>query len=325
MVKVARMYHERGIKQAQIASELHITQARVSRLLRRSLESGIVKTVVISPAGVHTDLEDRLERKYGLGEAVVVEAGTADEHDIAQSLGAAAAVYLETTLIGGERVGISSWSANLLAAATFMHPANASVVDDVVQLVGGVGEPRVQTEANRLLTTFATATGAEPIFLPAPGLLASAAARRSLMADPAVQQVTARWSRLTTAIVGVGALEPSPLLRESGNGIAESDQQLLRQLGAVGDVCFRFFDESGSLIESELDQRVIGIQPAELMAVPRRIAVAGGIRKLAALRGALRGGWVNVLVTDTVAAQELVGDWTEHHDDDAIAVSTRRS
>ena len=167
---------------------------------------------------------------------------------------------------------------------------------------------QMQIDANRLLTTFASATGATPIFLPAPGLLGSAAAQHSLMSDPAVQQVSARWSELTTALVGIGALEPSPLLAQSGNGIAEADQEALRSLGAVGDVCLRFFDESGTLVESELDQKVIGIRPEQLMSVPRRIAVAGGIRKLAALRGALLGGWVNVLITDSVVAHELIGE-----------------
>lgn len=308
MVKVARMYHERGVKQAQIAQELHITQARVSRLLRRALQTGVVKTVVISPPSVHTDLEERLEQRYGLTEAVVVDAMSADERDIAQNLGAAAANYLESTLLGNEVVGISSWSANLLAAASSMRQSSSSVVTDVVQLVGGVGDPRVQIEATRLLTTFAGATGATPIFLPAPGLLRSAAARRSLMNDPAVKQVSARWSQLTTALVGIGALQPSPLLAQSGNGIAEEDQEKLRRLGAVGDICLRFFDEQGVLVDSELHERVIGIQPAELMSIPRRIAVAGGIRKLAALRGVLLGGWINVLITDSAAAQGLVDD-----------------
>jgi DNA-binding transcriptional regulator LsrR (DeoR family) len=316
MVKVARMYHERGRKQAQIASELHITQARVSRLLRRAADTGIVKTVVSSPAGVHTDLEECLEQRYGLIEAVVVDALSSEERDIAQNLGACAAVYLESTLLGNEIVGISSWSATLLAAVTFLGRATSPVVTDVVQLVGGVGEPQLQIDANRLLTTFASATGATPIFLPAPGLLGSAAAQRSLMSDPAMQQVSARWSELTTALVGIGALEPSPLLAQSGNGIAEADQEALRSLGAVGDVCLRFFDESGTLIESELDQKVIGIRPEQLMSVPRRIAVAGGIRRLAALRGALLGGWVNVLITDSVAAHELIGGWTGHSGDD---------
>lgn len=306
MVKVARLYHERGQKQAQIADALGITQVRVSRLLRRAADVGVVKTIVVSPPGVHTELEDQLQDRFGLNEAVVVDVMSTDERDIAQNLGAAAAAYLDHTLLGNEVLGISSWSANLLAAATFLHPTSSPVVTDVVQLVGGVGDPQVQIEANRLLTTFAAATGATPIFLPAPGLLGTADARRSLMSDPAVQQVTARWSELTTALVGVGALEPSPLLAQSGNSIAAADQDALRRLGAVGDICLRFFDEAGRLVASDLDDRVMGIEPEQLMTVPRRIGVAGGTRKLAALRGVLRGGWVNVLVTDITAARHLV-------------------
>jgi DNA-binding transcriptional regulator LsrR (DeoR family) len=306
MVKVARMYHEDGRKQAQIADELHITQARVSRLLRRAVDAGIVKTVVTSPAGVHTELEDELQRQYGLTEAVVVDAMSADERDIAGDLGAAAAAYLESTLLGNETIGISSWSANLLATAARMRPTSTPVADEVVQLVGGVGDPGVQVEANRLLTTIASATGGTPIFVPAPGLIGSAEAKQSLMSDPVIARVSELWSKLTTAIVGIGALEPSPLLRQSGNVFSEEDQDTLRGLGAVGDVCYRFFDAKGVLVESELDERVIGIAPDQLMAVPRRIGVAGGVRKLAALRGALLGGWVNVLVTDTTAARRLV-------------------
>ena len=307
MVKVARMYHERGRKQAQIAEELHITQARVSRLLRRAVETGIVKTVVTSPVGVHTELEDRLQQEYGLSEAVVVDALSADERDIAGNLGAAAAAYLESTLLGNESIGISSWSANLLATAARMRPTTTPVAREVVQLVGGVGDPGVQVEANRLLTTIASATGATPIFVPAPGLIGSADAKRSLMSDPVIARVSALWSELTTAIVGIGALEPSPLLRQSGNAIAEDDQEILRSQGAVGDVCYRFFDALGLPVKSELDERVIGIEPAQLMAIPRRIGIAGGVRKLTALRGALVGGWVNVLITDTAAAQRLIG------------------
>jgi DNA-binding transcriptional regulator LsrR (DeoR family) len=43
MVKVTPDVPRAGTQQAQIASELHITQARVSRLLRRAADAGIVK------------------------------------------------------------------------------------------------------------------------------------------------------------------------------------------------------------------------------------------------------------------------------------------
>lgn len=310
MAKVARMYHERGLRQSEIAAELHISQPRVSRLLKRAVELGVVRITISVPSGVHTDLEDALEARFGLAEAVVTDTGSSDADDegsVERALGAAAAVYLETTLIGGDSIGISSWSSTLLAAVEAMRPSTGQVVEEVVQLVGGVGDPRVQVEATRLLSSFASATGATPVFLPAPGLLGSSQARESLMGDPSVTQVTAHWAALTTALVGIGTLDPSPLLRSSGNGISDADQDQLRTLGAVGDVCLRFFDAEGAPVASGLDERVIGVSAADLRRIPRRIAVAGGVRKVSAIRGALRGGWANVLVTDVTAAQVLLG------------------
>ena len=49
LTRVARMYHERGIRQPEIAAQLSLSQTRVSRLLKEASERGIVRTVVIPP------------------------------------------------------------------------------------------------------------------------------------------------------------------------------------------------------------------------------------------------------------------------------------
>ena len=92
ITKVARMYHERGVRQVDIADMLHISQARVSRLLKRAAELGIVRTVVAVAPGVLTEVEEALEDKYGLAEAVVVDVEGSD-HDIIAALGSAGATY----------------------------------------------------------------------------------------------------------------------------------------------------------------------------------------------------------------------------------------
>ena len=311
MAKIARMYHERGMRQAEIAEELHVSQPRVSRLLKRAAEVGIVRTTIAVPPGVHTDLEEALEQRYGLTEAVVVDAGGSDDV-VTSALGSAAAVYLETTLTGGDTVGISSWSATLLAAVQAMRPARAAVVDTVVQVVGGIGDPRVQMEATRLIGLFAAATGASPVFMPAPGMLGTASARDSLVADPTVSAVMDIWPDLTMVLVGIGSLDPSPLLRASGNALAEQDQALLRDADAVGDICLRFFDRNGTPLRSAVDDRVIGIDADRLRRVRRRVGVAGGARKHSAIRAALRGGWINVLITDVDEAHRLLDDEPWH-------------
>jgi DNA-binding transcriptional regulator LsrR (DeoR family) len=308
MVKVARMYHEQDHTQSQIAETLHISQARVSRLLRSATELGIVRTIVTLPPGIHTDIEEALTAAYapfGLVDAVVVESAGL-ESDPSRGLGAAAAQYLEATLKGGELVGISSWSATLLAAVEAMRPARGQTADRVVQIVGGLGDPRVQMQASRLLGLFASCTGAAPIFMPAPGMLGSRDARDSLTADATVSAVMDLWSDLTLALVGIGGIEGSRLLRESGNALSEADRKMLKKNGAVGDVCLRFYDAEGRAIESSVDDRVMGITHDALLRIPRRVGVAGGSGKHAAIRGAMLGGWINVLITDLDEAERLI-------------------
>jgi DNA-binding transcriptional regulator LsrR (DeoR family) len=305
ITKVARMYHERGIRQVDIAETLHLSQARVSRLLKRAAELGIVRTVVAVPQGVHTDLEEALEDKYELAEAVVVDVeGT--HRDITAALGSAGASYLETTLTGGERIGISSWSQTLLAVVDRMHPLRVPGAESVIQLVGGIGASSVQTEGNRLLSELAHLIGATAVFVPAPGLVGDNRIRQSLLNDPAMESVAAEWRGLTMALVGIGSLPPSPLLRASGNAVNPVDQETLLAAGAVGDVCQRYFDSAGALIRSDLDDRVVGIDPDTLRRIPRRIGIAGGASKHAAIHAALTGRWVNVLLTDTGTAEALL-------------------
>jgi DNA-binding transcriptional regulator LsrR (DeoR family) len=304
ITKVARMYHERGIRQVDIAETLHLSQTRVSRLLKRATELGIVRTVVAVAQGVHTDLEEALETKYGLAEAVVVDVQGSDV-DIAAALGSAGASYLETTLTGGERVGISSWSQTLLAVVDRMHPFRLPGAESVIQLVGGLGAPSAQAEGNRLLTELAQLIGATPIFVPAPGLVGKKSIRDSLLSDPAMESAIQEWKRLTMALVGIGSLPPSPLLRASGNAVDPAEQDKLQGAGAVGDICQRYFDASGELVPSDLDGRVVGISAGTLRRVPHRVGFAGGSSKHAAIHAALAGGWVNVLITDIETAEAL--------------------
>jgi DNA-binding transcriptional regulator LsrR (DeoR family) len=305
ITKVARMYHERGVRQTDIAETLHISQARVSRLLKRATELGIVRTVVAAAPGVHTELEEALEGRYGLAEAVVVDVEGSNE-DVIAALGSVGATYLETTLTGRERIGISSWSQTLLAAVDRMRPFRLPGAESVVQLMGGVGNSSVQTQGNRLLTEFARLVGATATFVPAPALVGNRTMRESLLNDAAMESIANDWAHLTMVLAGIGSLPPSPLLRASGNAADLADQDRLHAAGAVGDVCLRFFDAAGTLVPSDLDDRVVGIDADTLRRIPRRIGIAGGESKHKAIHAAVSGGWVNVLITDTGTAAALL-------------------
>jgi DNA-binding transcriptional regulator LsrR (DeoR family) len=306
MTKVSRLYHERGMRQSVIAARLSMSQAMVSRLLAAAEKEGIIRTTVMTPMGVYPDLEEQLERRFDLTNAVVADCGSDRDDMVLREIGSAAATYLETTLGADEVVGISSWSGTLLRTVGSMQPLRRRSGSHVVQILGGIGNPTAEAHAVRLTEQLASLLSAEPHFLPAPGVTGSAAATAAYLDDPQLEKTTRYFSELTVALVGIGALHPSRLLDQSGNAFSEHEQRELESLGAVGDICLRFFDRSGVPVSSPFNERVVGMSLDRIRKVPRSVGVAGGVSKLEAIRAALEGRLIDVLITDRFTAERLI-------------------
>ena len=305
MTKIARMYYVQSIRQQEITERLGIHQSTVSRLLKKARETNLVRISVAAPSGIFPDLEDALQEKFGLHEAVVVDC-PAEEVAMVRDLGAATAFFLETTLKPKMIVGISSWSRALFAMVEALHPGDSAHGGKVVQILGGVGNVNTLYQATQLAQRLADLVGASPVLLQAPGIVGSADAKKVLSADPAVRVASDLFDSVDLALVGIGSLEPSKLLASSGNTFSLKERAELRSQGAVGDICFRFFDRDGQLVKSPLMNRVIGIEPTSLKRTRRVVGVAGGARKVNAIFAALRGQWINVLITDKRTVESLL-------------------
>lgn len=307
IARISRMYYEWDMRQSQIAKQLGLSQATISRLLKRSKKEGIVRISINIPQGIYTELEETLVKKYSLQDAIVVDCLEDNETMIQRELGAAAAYYLESIISPHEVIGISSWSATLLSLVDALPPLKRRHDVKVVQILGGVGNPSVEAHATRLTSRMAELVKGEAVYLPVSGVLASEAARDILMADEVAQQAIRLFDKVTIALVGIGAINPSPLLAQSGNIFSPEEYSLLRKVNAVGDILERFFDQNGKLVETGLEKRVISMSLEQLSKVNRAIGVAGGSRKFDALLGALRGHWINILITDHYNAIRLAG------------------
>jgi DNA-binding transcriptional regulator LsrR (DeoR family) len=306
MTKVARMYYTQSIRQAEITERLNIHQSTVSRLLKKAQQAGIVKISVTVPNGIHADLEEALESRFDLKEAIVVDSVNNNEDQIARDLGAAAAYFLEQAIKPGEVIGISSWSAALLEMINAMHPSKGSAESKVVQILGGLGNPAAQTHATHLTQRLASLIGGSAILLPAPGITSSPEAKRVLMKESYVREATELFDHVDMVLVGIGAVEPSKLLASSGNVFSAQEQAQLQKQGAVGDICLQFFDAAGTPVKTPLGERVIGITLPQIKKAKRVVALAGGKRKTNAILSALVGRWVNVLITDRYTARAIL-------------------
>lgn len=304
LTKTAVLYHEEGLTQAQVARRLQFSQTRVSRYLKEAEELGIVRTSVVQPLGIHVGLEKALEDKYGLQEVVVVD--HIEGASLLTRLGSSAATYLETTLARDDVVGISSWSSTLLATAEAMRSRPRRVVKAVAQLMGGVGSPQAQVLATRMTSHLAQLLSARPHYLAAPGVCQDSKVTQAFLSDPAVQETVKAWGSVTSLLVGVGTFPASPMIAASGNVLSNEEQTLIAEAGAVGEICLRYFEADGKPMKLSVDERIIAIDSPTLLSIPRRIGVAGGMQKLDAIRAALLGGWLSVLITDSEVAINLL-------------------
>ena len=187
-----------------------------------------------------------------------------------------------------------------------MRPLVRPMNTHVVQILGGMGNPAAEEHANHLTSRLAAFVRGQAHFLPAPGVVSSAEVLPALLNDAFVHETLQYFDQVTLALVGIGSLSPSRLLASSGNVFSEHELDMLRERGAIGDLCLRFYDVDGQPVVTPLDKQVISMTLEQLKRVKRSVGVAGGARKYEAIRGAIRGGWINVLVTDKCTAEKLL-------------------
>lgn len=305
MTKVARLYYSMHLRQTQIADQLDISQATISRLLKRAQDEQIVRINISTPTGTYSEIESELERIYNLKEAIIVDSVENDEQ-VLRDIGAATAYYLEQTIKPNEVIGLSSWSKTLMATVDAMNPLTRQAGVQVVQVLGGMGNPAVEHHAAHLVRRLAVLVQGKAVFLPAPGVVVSAETRQLYSQDPYVAEAIETFNKVTLCLVGIGSVEPSDMLASSGNVFSAEELNALREKGAVGDICMRFYDADGNPIQNGLNERVIGMNLEQLRQIKRCVGVAGGRRKIAAIRGAMHGGYINVLITDIHTAKALI-------------------
>jgi DNA-binding transcriptional regulator LsrR (DeoR family) len=114
------------------------------------------------------------------------------------------------------------------------------------------------------------------------------------------------------ALLGIGTTRADFCSLYLGGHISLEELNSLQAAGAIGDVCAHHFTAEGYACNLEFHKRLVGIAYEDLLTIPTRLGVAGHVAKAPAILGALRGGYVNLLVTDSQAAA-LVLEMAEQH------------
>lgn len=304
LVKIASLYYEQDLNQSAIAQRLSLSQPFVSRAIKRCRTEGIVRFSIAHPTGIHVALENELQERHDIGQVIIVDVDEeASEHAVRGAIASAAAAHLETTLSGDELIGLSSWSSFISAMVERMHP-RAATARGVIQILGGVGHNE-NLQANIVTNELARLLGCEAYLLPTRSFGTSVADKRAQLENEELARVVRLFPEVDLAIVGIGTEEPSELVRHAGIFYREETRTELTSPEAVGDLCLHYYDRDGRPILDEEDDPVVSMSLPQLKACRSVVALAGGLRKVDAIRGALAGSYLDVLITDCLTASAL--------------------
>jgi DNA-binding transcriptional regulator LsrR (DeoR family) len=307
LYRIAQSYYANGLTQQQIARRFGLSRPKVSRLLRKAREEGVVNITLVPPAGGLADLERELEHRFHLDEAVIVQVDDPqDPTSVLRELGPATAECLMRSISGKEVVGIT-WGRTMLAMLDAL-PFKSWPDVTVVQMLGGLGPVGALEHSTELAQRIARKLDAKLRLLPAPGIVSSRAAALALKADKQIAETLALAAKADVAVAGLGVPSPDSVLIRDGTVITEEELEELKRAGAVGDIGLRYVDAHGRSLDVEIDERIIGLTLEQIKSIPRVIGIAGGEAKYEIVRAALRGRVLDVLVTDQSTAQALLAE-----------------
>lgn len=303
LADVAELYYIKGQNQAEIGYKLGVTRSMVSRMLTESREIGLVKVSIVRPINLHQELAEKLQKRFDLEDAVVVETG--NSHSPLPLIGKVASQLLIHYLKPGMIVG-TTWGSTISAMVDEIELPTPIADVNIVQLLGATGNRVKEYDGQAIVRRLESRIGAEGIYLNAPFLVENELTAKSLIENSSLHETLSLAARASIAILGIGSTDPTSSPYFLAGYISKADLQGLLDSGAKGDVCGIFFDKNGNITNPELQRRVIGIRPSQLKAIPIRLGIAGGIEKAVPILGALRGGFINILATDARTAQAIL-------------------
>lgn len=304
LAKVASLYYEKNLTQAEIAQRLNISRPQVSRLLAEGRQEGVVEIIIHHPASKPSSLEHELLQQFSLKEIKILASGHLGYAQLAERLGVLAARHMEERLQDGMILGIS-WNTGVYQVVNALRAARQKKVT-VVQLTGAVGSINPLIDGPDLTRWLAQTLGGQYKYLPAPLLVESAATREALLQDRSIRESLALLDQMDMALLGIGSLSLALSSLLSAGYITEAELREIIREGGVGDICSYHFDRYGNILPLELHQRLIGVSMETLRKTPYVIGVGGGIDKASAVMGALNLGVIDCLVTDEIAARAVL-------------------
>ena len=300
--RVARLYYLEGLTQQKIADRLNISRTKVSRYLDEARKDKIVEIKINLPEEDYSRLEYKIEKKFKIKECIIVPASGSKEEILKMMAGPLNNLF-ERILKNGSYLGIG-WGSSLKGISDYINVRGKSDIK-VVPIIGGLGKIGTGVHTNSVAKNIADRLGSISYMIHSPAVLDSKEIREIVENDSNTREIIKLYEKIDTALVGLSDIGPDSTLIKTGSFSLE-EFKYLDSLGVVGDVNLIFINENGKHVSNKIDERIVRISPDRFKKVKNVVGVAFGRRKLKVILGALRGGLINILLTDEGTAENII-------------------
>ena len=310
LVKISWLYYVRNFTQTEIASKLYISRAKVQRMLIKAKEEGIVQIKIVNKRYNLLSLEETLKGIFHLDDVVIVPSNYSSNGKLLkEDLGKAAALYLDDKFSQIEFFGVGMGD-TLKYFADNLVSETKSVNKDlkIISLFGNLFS-NVSWNPYSIGNKIAEKLNASFYGLWAPARVDSIEVAQLIKKQDLVRNVLLLIEKLELSIVGIGSVK-NGIITKYGL-INKNDLKEVNKSGAVGEILGYWFDVNGLQVLPKLREKFIG---APVKIPGKTIAVAGGLEKIKAIEGALRGHLIDILITDETCAKNLVSRHNETFD-----------
>ncbi len=234
MARAARLHYEFDLTHEQVASTLGVSRVKVTRMLKKARQIGLVQITVLTELSLFMTMEEQLCSRFGLMRAVVVPDAVSHERGPLSAVARGGASFLNQIVTDNVvvAVGLSRTVAEIPRWLGVVNPVDVrfvSLVGASRAAGGGARSPYLATDA------LAIAYSGTAEHLHAPVIVRSRSMAEELVLEPSVAEPLARAAAADAAFVGIGGIED----RADPGWAADVPRSEWAELAAAGMVSTR--------------------------------------------------------------------------------------
>ncbi len=303
LYRIAHYYYINNYSQDEISKRENISRPQISRLLKQAREKGLVHIDVSLPdePKCHQQEQQLIER-YGFVD-VVVSPSSPDQQENDKTLYLYAADYLSTALERHKNIGLG-WGKTIYNTAISLTYTAQTDNMCFYPIIGSSGTSSPYLQINSICDRFAEKFHAKAYFNNYLAIIPQDSENEII--KERLNLLKNQWRDLDALVIGLGGkfLEEPSFVDE----FPKDTLKVLQKSNITGEILLHFFCKSKNKLYHPNKFITNTIDLENIRLIDNVYALAHGQQKVEIIKFAVKKGYINTLITDSLTAAALLAD-----------------